>query len=413
MNTREKFIEVMQNFNSSVPTVKWEFGFWGETINKWYREGLPRKNPCPIPDSYTTPSASIYTRVWTCKNKYLSENEYPHSMPITGGSHYTPTQGFPSDTEVSGFFSFDAPQVALDLNLQFYPMFDIKVIEETDDVINYRDVDGVKRMSLKNGGFPGGYEWPIKDMKSWQKLKEERVNLKNIKNRLPKNWDDLVKEYSTRDFPLAIGGFPHGFFGLMATLMGYENLFYKYMDEPKLIHDILNTFTDLWIAVYAEVLEKVEVDLLQVWEDVSMGSGSMISPAVIKEFMVPYYKKLTTFVKSNGVNIVLVDTDGYCMDIIPLFIEGGATGMYPFEAHTGMDIVKVRKEFPDFAMMGGIPKSEICKGKQRIDQILEPVGRVLKTGGYVPHCDHFVPPEIPWEEFKYYRNRLNQIIDSK
>jgi hypothetical protein len=33
MNLRERFLEVMANFNPAVPTIKWEFGYWGETIN--------------------------------------------------------------------------------------------------------------------------------------------------------------------------------------------------------------------------------------------------------------------------------------------------------------------------------------------------------------------------------------------
>jgi hypothetical protein len=62
--------------------------------------------------------------------------------------------------------------------------------------------------------------------------------------------------------------------------------------------------------------------------------------------------------------------------------------------------------------MGGIPKSEILKGRERIEQILKPAGEVLKTGGYVPFGDHLIPPEVHWEEFRYYRRRLNELIDA-
>ncbi len=85
--------------------------------------------------------------------------------------------------------------------------------------------------------------------------------------------------------------------------------------------------------------------------------------------------------------------------------------MYPFETHAGMDIVKVRREYPHLQMMGGIPKSEIAKGPKRIDEFLEPVEEVLKTGGYIPYGDHFIPPEVTWDTFRYYRRRLNEIID--
>ena len=86
--------------------------------------------------------------------------------------------------------------------------------------------------------------------------------------------------------------------------------------------------------------------------------------------------------------------------------------MYPMEASCGMDIVKVRKHFPDLKMMGGIPKAEIVFGEKRIDQMLEPVEAVLKTGGYIPFGDHFIPPDVSWENFTYYRAKLNGIIDA-
>jgi len=127
---------------------------------------------------------------------------------------------------------------------------------------------------------------------------------------------------------------------------------------------MLNTFTELWIAVYSEVLAEVEIDAVHIWEDISFGKGPMVSPNIIKEFMLPYYKRFTSFLKSKGIDIILVDTDGNCMDIIPLFIEGGVTGMYPFEVECGIDIVKVRKKFPKLQMMGGIPKLDISLGKK-------------------------------------------------
>jgi hypothetical protein len=63
--------------------------------------------------------------------------------------------------------------------------------------------------------------------------------------------------------------------------------------------------------------------------------------------------------------------------------------------------------------MGGVPKSELPKGRQRIDQILQPVAEVLKAGGYIPFGDHLIPPEVHWGEFKYYRLKLNALLDRR
>jgi uroporphyrinogen decarboxylase len=407
MNVREQFIEVM-DFNKQVSPPKWEFGYWGQTMDNWYESGLPKKEYPVFPSRISTPASHYFTPAW----QSVKTGKLPKNGVVMAGGLYWPAQGWPVDNDVRNYLNMDKSQVVVNVNLVFHPMFDTEIYED-ERYFDYVDLDGVKRRFIKEDEtFPSALEFPIIDRQSWEKLKDERLNFNDIKDRFPANWDQLVKIYKSRDFPLALGGYPQGFFGILATLMGYEKLFVNYFDDPGFIHDIVKTFTDLWIAIYSEVFQHVKVDHVHIWEDISYGRGSMVSPEHIKEFMIPYYKKFTDFLRSEGVDIILVDTDGDCMDIIPLLMEGGINGMYPFEWHCGMDIVKVRKDFPDLKMLGGIPKSEICQGRKRIDEILEPVKEVLKTGGYIPFGDHFIPPEVDWENFKYYRTKLNDIIDS-
>jgi len=409
MNLRERFLEVMLNFNPRVTPPKWEFGYWGDTINNWYEEGLPRREFPRIPINITTPTASLYNPCWNS----IKGERLPAGVAVIGGGLYWPTQGFPIDNDVKNELNLDKSQILVNVNLLFHPMFDIKIFQEDDHYLTYQDLDGVKRKFIKDTGvIPPGIEWVIKDRKGWEKLKDERINLNDIRGRFPPNWNELLQKYRSRDYPLVLGGYPHGYFGTLAQLMGYEQLFYNYFDDPKLIHDVLETFTELWIAIYEEVLSDTDADLFIIWEDISAGTGSMVSPATIQEFMVPYYQRLTGFLKENGVNVIFVDTDGDCFDIIHLFIEGGVTGMYPIEVSCGMDLVKVRRMFPKLQLMGGIPKLEIRHGQNRIDEILEPVCEVLRYGGYIPFGDHLIPPEVHWKEFKYYREKLNDMLES-
>jgi len=424
MNTREKFIEIM-NFKK-VETVKWEFGFWGLTINRWYNEGLPKRIYPRIPVNIINTTCSLYTTVWIQewnKSKDLFEKIYseknrkvvlPKGIGIMSGGLYWPTQGFPLDTDVGEYFNLDKCQIIVNAEQFIYPNFETKILYEDEKYIDYIDIDGcTRRYSKEQQVLPAGLDWLVKDWDSWNELKEERMNMNNIKSRLPNNWKELIIEYKDRDYPLAVGGYPNGLFGTLTHLIGYEKLFYFFYDKPDLIKDILDRITDIWINLWEEIIADIEIDLCNLWEDVSSGMGSMISPITFKEFLLPYYKKISAFLKSKNVNIFMVDTDGRCEDLIPLFIEGGVTGLYPMEASAGMEIVKVRKNYPKLQIMGGIPKLEIAKGKNNIDDILKPVEIVLKTGGYIPFGDHFIPPEVSWQNFKYYRNRLNEIIEAK
>jgi len=409
MNVRERFREVMEDFGTSTRVPKWEFGYWGANYENWYQEGLPKKKPPRPLTRVTTTSSSLYIPCWNT----LPPGRLAAGMAVLGGGLYWPSQGFALDNDVRRALGMDKGQVLVNVDLLFHPKFDVRVIQETESSLVYIDIDGVKRQFTKSTGvIPTALENPIRDWSSWLQLKDERLNLKDVKGRFPAHWPALLEKYRNRDFPLVLGGYPQGYFGTLAHLMGYEHLFYNYSDEPKLIHDIQKTFTEIWLAVYEEVLAQTDVDLFVIWEDISAGTGSMVAPSMIREFMLPYYKKLTGFLKAKGIKTIFVDTDGECTSLIPLFMEGGITGLYPMEASCGVDIVKVRRLYPKLQLMGGIPKSEIPKGTARIDQILEPVKEVLKTGGYVPFGDHLIPPEVHWEEFSYYRRRLNELIDS-
>lgn len=423
MDSREKFIEFV-NFNKKIPTVKWEFGYWGSAVKRWYKEGLPLKNYPRVPVSIINSTSSLYTTVWKhflMRDKTIHEVVYnepekklelPDGFAVLGGGIYFPSQGFALDYDIRDYFDMDNQQNVVCAEHLFYPQFKPVIVSEDEKYIDYIDLDGCKRrFSKAQQVIPSGLDWPIKDWETWSKLKSERMNMDNIRDRLPSNWKEIADKYKNRDFPLALGGYPCGIFGTLTHLIGYENLFMFYYDKPDLIKDILERLTDIWIALWEEVLAYTDVDLCNLWEDISSGKGSMLSPSIMKEFVLPYYKKISSFLKSKKIKTFLVDTDGDCNELVPMFIESGVTGMYPMEVSAGMDVVSIRKKYPDFLLMGGIPKLDIQYGSRKIDEILEPVEWLLKQGGFIPFGDHLIPPEVGWYEFKYYREKLNCIID--
>ena len=246
--------------------------------------------------------------------------------------------------------------------------------------------------------------WPVKNRDDWEKLKAERLQ-PTLDGRLPADWDADIKRYKTRTYPLAIAGFPGGFFGTPRNILGEENLLVSYYDEPELIRTIINDLCDFWIALYDKVLDQTDADLALLWEDMSYKNGPLISPKLVREFMLPAYKRLTGFFRDHGVKNILLDTDGDCWSLIPIFMEGGVTGVYPFEVNANMDVVAVRKAFPTLQMMGGMDKVQLAHGKEAIDRELEAkIPFMLKHGGYIPHVDHHVPPDVSWENFLYYRS---------
>ena len=386
MNARERFLAVM-NFEKVDRTLFWEMGYWKDTLERWYQEGLPRRKDVI---SGMKPGEGV-----------RAENS-PHEAFIARERK--------RDGDVHDSLGFDKGMVCLPINSLVCPAFEKKVFEETEDSILFQDEFGVKkRMNKKTASRPEFLEWPAQDRRSFEALKERLQP--GLKGRIPPEWNGLIKEYRQRDFPLTLGGYPIGFYGTLRFLMGEERLLFNFYDDPQLVRDFMNTLAELWIRLWGEALSEIKVDCVNFWEDMAYRSGPLISPQMFREFMLPPYRKVTSFLREMGVKIALVDSDGNIEKLVPLFLESGITAIFPFEVQAGNDIVSFRGKYPRLQIMGGIDKMKIALGKKAINEELDSrVFPMLKSGGYIPHIDHHVHPEISWENFKYYRDRLKEMI---
>jgi hypothetical protein len=383
MNARNRFLAIM-NFEP-VQSLKWEFGYWVSAVHRWYREGLSQKIGLP-------------------------EN-WPDGVGVHGGAAgWRP--GRPIDVDVRETCGLDEGMQRILLNNFVFPLFPEEVIESQEGWTLVRNEMGVieKRLNDRNS-LSSFIQGPISNRDDWEEFKSRRLQ-PDITGRLPGNWEELKMNYHNRDFPLAIGG-GQGFFGTPRYLFGEVQVLTAYYDEPDLMHTIVADLTDFWIQLYDQVLDQVDVDLALIWEDMCYNRGPLISPATFRTFILPGYKKLTNFFREKGVKTILVDCDGNIWKLLPLFLEGGVTGIYPFEVRAGMDVVQVRKAFPQLQILGGIDKAALASCPQAIDNELQSkVPWMLTQGGYIPYVDHFVPPDVTWPDFLYYRKRLNSLIDN-
>jgi uroporphyrinogen decarboxylase len=285
------------------------------------------------------------------------------------------------------------------------------VIEEDEEKMLIVDEMGIKkRIRKSNDSIPEYIEWPVKDRKSWEKLKEERLNPLDPR-RFPPDFQERIAQMRDRDYPLLLSYGPVGFFGSLRFLLGEVNLMIGYYDFPSFIKEIISYLADFWIQLWDKVFTMMKPDrpdCVFLWEDMSYKNGSLISPHIFREFMLPAYKRVTGFLRENGVDIIFVDTDGNCLELIPLFMEGGVTGLFPMEVAAGMKVEKVREWFPQLQIMGGVDKRSLAEGKITIDEEIERIRPVVKGGGYIPFVDHLVPPDVSFDNYVYFRKQLQE-----
>ena len=390
--TIKEIFERIIDFKSCPRTLKWEMGFLSKTMTRWYEEGLPRNE-----------NNSTFFDVG------IHGDAYP--LPNYNAHEYTGRER----SEVSARFDLDEGFMGVPVNCWFEPPFEEVTYYEDETIYEKQDSFGIRKRNYKDeSSMPHWVGFPVKTREDWEQIKEERLTFKGIQERTYPGIDieKHTEDVKSSNVPLMLNYYPIGYFGSLRYLLGDEELLKTYYDDPDLLKDMADHLTNLWLAIDEEQTAEFDFDVLYFWEDMSYKQGSLISPAMIREFMLPYYKKIIDFGKSKGINHVYLDTDGLVDELIPVFSEVGVDLFTPMERRAGNDIIKYRKKYPNMMMMGGFDKSVFLEGRDAIDRELEVMRELIKFGGFVPHVDHWVPHNVSWDDFIYYREKLNSIIDS-
>jgi len=361
MTHRECFGKVMAGEATEwVPN--YELGCWGQTVQRWLDEGMP------------------VDRV------YLGDM----------------FEGEP-------FFGIDRRNFAR-LNTGMIPAFEYEIIEETDRYLTARHPDGIVTKALKEGTVRGTrmsmdayIDFPVKDRASWRDVKRRYDPTAPV--RYPFWWDETARLWRDRDYPVCLLG--NGTFGLYSQLrkwVGTENISYMFYDDPALVGEMVEFNTEFLLALVERALEDVRFDYFNFFEDCAGKGGPLFGPELFRKFFLKPYRRIIDRLRKAGIKSFWVDSDGDCEILIPLWMEAGVNCIWPLEQASGMDPVRLRKKFgKELVLCGGLDKREIAKGPEAIEKELHAkIPPLLETGGYIPHIDHAVSPEISYDDFLYY-----------
>ena len=332
-------------------------------------------------------------------------------------------QGLAPDADYDETFDYDPPghyqlgQVGW-CEAALSPAFPVKILEDRGDHEVEQDFAGRHVLYFKgrrDGFMPEYVDHPVKDQATWEE---------NIKWRLdpssPERYANIgmlmndAKAQAEQGMIIVqdlVGGYMY-----LRSLIGPANLLYMFCENPALLHDCMKTWLELADAVIARHQEHVTIDEIFFGEDICYNHGCLISPDMVREFLLPYYQQLITNVKSRQIDksrhlYVQVDTDGFADAVIPLYQEGiGLDVMSPFEVASGCDVVRAAQEYPDLVMFGGIDKRILATTKEAIDAEVERILIPLRErGGFIPTCDHGVPAEVSLENYLHYRKRCIEL----
>jgi uroporphyrinogen decarboxylase len=364
MNKRQRFNATM-NYQARDRSSLLEFGYWDETLELWQEQGLPVKVDKP-------------------------------------SSH--------------GFFGLDFNRFeyikAIDVKVGLVPSFEEKVLEDLGDKEVIQQQDGTRVLRHKSmSSIPMHLGHLLEDRDSWKKHYKPRLDPSNP-DRYPSNWDERVKVWTDpdRDYPVFLWG--GSLYGCLRDWMGLEKLSLTLYDDPTWIEEMVGTLADCTLATLTRALETGgQFDACGMWEDICYKSGPLISPPYFKKLLVPHYRRIADLLYKHGVDIIWVDCDGDIDKLVPLWLEAGINCMIPFEVGTwGADPIQYRQKYgKDLRMMGGFSKRILAKSKREIEREVYRLAPLVEEGGYIGFCDHYVPPDVPLENYVFYLETTREV----
>ena len=327
--------------------------------------------------------------------------------------------GLDRNTDLDKLFMFDEPGFRSLGELgwceaAFCPQFDNIILEDRGEHEVVQDFAGRSVLYFKGkrqGFMPEYIDHPVKDFKTW----EEKVKWR-LDPGAPGRFDTLGERMKAAAVDAGrglmiqqnlIGGYMY-----LRSLMGPEDIMYVFYDKPGLVHDCMKAWFELADAVIAKHQQYVTLDEIFLAEDICYNHGPLISPDMIREFLFPYYQQLISNIRSRQIDknrrlYIQVDTDGDLRPVIDVYRDGiGMDMIDPFEVASGCDVVEITKHYPWMIASGGIDKRVLSESFDTIDRYLEGILPAMRQrGGYIPTCDHGVPPEVPWQNYLHYRKR--------
>ena len=302
------------------------------------------------------------------------------------------------------------PREYIRVNYSFIPPFPTEILEDTPEYVVARNHQGIVTKALKEGSIDGGrmcmdqyLSFPISRPEDFPDVKRRLVAA--LPERYPADLPDKIALWKSRDCPLILGEncAANGFYWRAREFMGTENLSFAWYDYPDLMHEIMEFFADFIIETSRPVLEKCPVDYFTLNEDMSMKSGPLLGPDTFRTFIFPHLKRLVDFLHAHGVKHVAVDSDGDPTVLIPLLLDAGIDTVWPIERASNVSPQQWRKQFgKTLRLWGGVDKRELARGPDAIRTHLRQFIPLIEQGGYIPSVDHTVPPDVSWDNFRYY-----------
>jgi hypothetical protein len=185
--------------------------------------------------------------------------------------------------------------------------------------------------------------------------------------------------------------------------MGLEIFVFFAREYPQLLREYLEVSIANELARVQVVADASLSPLILIPEDIATKRGPIFAPGFLEDYHFPYVRRLAEAWKSRGYTVIY-HSDGNYQAVIPQLMAAGVDGFYCLEPACGMDIIALKRRWPEMLWAGGLDGVELME-KGSPEKVAEEVRRqiretdALRSGGMFVATSSEINPTIPAENF--------------
>ncbi|HET6384271.1 MAG TPA: uroporphyrinogen decarboxylase family protein [Armatimonadota bacterium] len=306
------------------------------------------------------------------------------------------SEGLPENVSFIDYFDLD--RVA-HINVDNSPRYPVKTLEETPEYRIHTSAWGATLKDWKHaGGVPEFLDFTIVDRDSWA---EARKRMTPSLDRIP--WDHLKNHYRqwSEDGYWIQAGLWFGFDVTHSWTVGTERLLVALLEDPEWCQEIFNHFLDVDLALLDAVWDAgYEFDSVFWPDDMGYKENQFFSLQTYRDLLKPVQRRAVEWAHARGVKAHL-HSCGNIEPFIPELVEIGIDALNPLEVKSGLDPVKIKRQFGDRLVLHGGINAVLWDDVDAIEaEMRKTVPALKEAGGYIFSSDHSVPSAVSLENFR-------------
>ena len=214
--------------------------------------------------------------------------------------------------------------------------------------------------------------------------------------------EEVKNVYETTDYALVADSIFGGIFECAWWLRGFEKFNVDMYKNPDFAEALLNKVVALYMEFYSRYLDEVGeyVQVVELGDDVGAQNGPIMSPALLRKYIKPRWKKLYDLIHSKTKAKIFHHSCGSIYPFIADLIEVGVDILNPLQPlAANMDIGKIKEQFGNkLTLHGGVDIQRVLPLGTPND-VVEEVKRVIRSaasnGGYILAGAHNIQADTP------------------